>query len=314
MEIFAQFIHQLEISNKTKDKISAIVNYLDAAPEEDKIWLLALFTGKRPKRIIPTKLLKEWAREIADIPEWLFVESYAAVGDLGETIALLLPQEKFKIDKTISQFIHELVALKDKTEEEKKEYVLQTWKGLPVKQRLIFNKLIGGGFRVGVSQKTLVNAIAKHRGVEANILTHSIMGNWDPFTTKYETLIDGIALEDNPSRPYPFCLAYPLEQEIETIGEPGEWQAEWKWDGIRGQIIKRQDELFIWSRGEELITEQYPELMALGEILPNGCVLDGEILAVQEGQILSFSKLQKRLNRKTVSKKVMEEVPIGFYT
>lgn len=313
MELFSQFIHQLEISNKTKDKINAIVQYLDVAPEEDKIWLLALFTGKRPKRIMPTKLLKEWVREIADIPEWLFIESYAAVGDLGETIALLLPKEKFIIRKTISEFIYELVALKEKSEDEKKSYVLNAWAGLPVRQRLIFNKLIGGGFRVGVSQKTLVNAIAKHRGVEANILTHSIMGNWDPFTTEYETLIDGIALEDNPSRPYPFCLAYPLEQEIETIGKPAEWQAEWKWDGIRGQVIKRQDELFIWSRGEELITEQYPELVTLQEILPNGCVLDGEILAVNDGQILSFSKLQKRLNRKTVSKKVMGDVPIGFY-
>jgi len=313
MEKFARFIHDLEISNKTNDKIDAIVRYLDVAPEEDKIWLVALFTGKRPKRGINTKLLREWAIEISGIPDWLFAESYHSVGDLGETISLILPKPTHRIAKNISTWINELSAISKESDEEKKEYVLNAWSGLNVQERLIFNKLIGGGFRVGVSHKLLVNAIAKHSGIEANKIMHSLMGKWVPADTNYAELINGLDLDTNISQPYPFCLAYPLEQEVELIGQPQEWQAEWKWDGIRGQIIKRKDELFIWSRGEELITSQFPELEKLVSILPDGCVIDGEILAVEKSQVLSFNSLQKRLNRKNVSKKQQEETPIGFY-
>ena len=313
MERFASFIHQLEISNKTTDKVDAIVRYLEVAPEEDRIWLIALFTGKRPKRTINTTLLREWAIEIAGIPAWLFAESYHSVGDLGETISLILPKPTHVIQKNISTWISELMVLSKQTDEVKKAYVLNAWSGLDIPERLIFNKLIGGGFRVGVSHKLLVNAIAKHSGIEANKLMHSLMGNWVPGKTRYEDLINGLDLDTNSSQPYPFCLAYPIEQDVANLGEPSEWQAEWKWDGIRGQIIKRNDELFIWSRGEELITHQFPELEQLSKVLPNGCVIDGEILAVENKQVLSFNSLQKRLNRKTVSKKQQEETPIGFY-
>ena len=313
MEKFAAFIQQLETSNKTNDKIDAIVQYLNVAPEEDKIWLLALFTGKRPKRSINTALLKEWATAIADIPAWLFAESYHTVGDLGETIALILPKPTHHITKNIATWINELNALAKQPDDIKKQYVLNAWSGLDVKEKLIFNKLIGGGFRVGVSHKLLVNAIAKHSGIEANKIMHSIMGKWLPGDTAYEALINGEGMDTNISQPYPFCLAYPIEQEIDTIGAPEHWQAEWKWDGIRGQIIKRNNELFIWSRGEELITHQFPELENLINILPNGCVIDGEILAVENEKVQSFNSLQKRLNRKTVSKKQQEETPVGFY-
>ena len=313
MENFAAFIHELEISNKTNDKIDAIVRYLDIAPEDDKLWLIALFTGKRPRRGINTKLLKEWAIELANIPEWLFVESYHTVGDLGETISLILPKPTHHIKKSITAWINELGALSKKTDAEKKAYVLEAWGGLDVQERLIFNKLIGGGFRVGVSYKLLVNAIAKQTGITSSKLMHSLMGQWNPTETDYQSLITGADMDTNISQPYPFCLAYPLEQEVALIGEPGDWQAEWKWDGIRGQIIKRKDELFIWSRGEELITNQFPELEKLVNLLPNGCVIDGEILAVEDGKVLSFNSLQKRLNRKTVSKKQLDETPIGFY-
>ncbi len=313
MEKFAAFIQQLEISNKTNDKIDAIVHYLNEASEEDKIWLVALFTGKRPKRSINTALLKEWAVEIANIPMWLFTECYHTVGDLGETIALILPKPSQTIKKNIAAWINELTALAKQSDEIKKQYVLNAWSGLEVQEKLIFNKLIGGSFRVGVSHKLLVNAIAKQTGIEANKLMHSLMGKWLPGQTNYTDLIKGADSATNISQPYPFCLAYPMEQDINTIGAAEHWQAEWKWDGIRGQIIKRKNELFIWSRGEELITHQFPELEKLIDILPNGCVIDGEILAVDKEQVQSFNSLQKRLNRKTVSKKQQEEIPIGFY-
>ncbi len=313
MKNFAALIQSLEISNKTNDKIDAIVAYLKIAPDNDKLWLIALFTGRRPKRPVKSTLIREWALELSGLPEWLFLECYSNVGDLGETISLILPQPKKRIEKTISQWMQELLELGAATDKEKKAYVLEAWSGLDYNQRFIFNKLIGGGFRIGVSHKLLVNALSRFSGTDESTMMHSIMGKWDPLETSFADLIGGAHVNADSSKPYPFCLAYPIDKPVEELGEPQNWQAEWKWDGIRGQIIKRNSEFFIWSRGEELVTDQFPELQGLAPYLPDGVVIDGEILAVKDGQVLNFNQLQKRLNRKTVSKKLMEETPAGFY-
>lgn len=313
MKNFAALIQSLEISNKTNDKIDAIVEYLKIAPDDDKLWLIALFTGRRPRRPVKSTLIREWALELSGLPEWLFLECYSNVGDLGETISLILPQPQNRIEKTISQWMRELLELGTKTDEEKKAYVLEAWNGLDYNQRFIFNKLIGGGFRIGVSYKLLVNALSKFSGTDESTMMHSIMGKWDPLETEFADLIGGIHVNADNSKPYPFCLAYPIDKPVEELGAPEYWQAEWKWDGIRGQIIKRNNEFFVWSRGEELVTEQFPELQLLAPHLPDGTVIDGEILAVKYGQVLNFNQLQKRLNRKTISKKLLEETPAGFY-
>ncbi len=195
----------------------------------------------------------------------------------------------------------------------KKNFILNAWNTLETQERFIFNKLISGNFRIGVSNKMLVNALAKQSSLDSAQIMHSIMGKWNPYEITFAELINGTHVNTDNSWPYPFCLAYALEQETEKLGDISEWQAEWKWDGIRGQIVKRNGELFIWSRGEELVTEQFPELHFLIDVLPDGVVLDGEILAVQDKQVLSFSTLQQRLNRKTISKKQLEDAPIGFF-
>lgn len=313
MKNFTNLIQALEFSNKTNDKIDAIAAYLAVAPDKDKLWLIALFTGHKPKRPVKSGLIRQWALELSGLPEWLFQECSSNVGDQGETISLILPRPQYHIGKTISEWMQELIALQEKTEEEKKSYVLNAWNGLDYSERFVFNKLIGGGFRIGVSYKLLVNALAKFTGMEESRIMHSIMGKWNPADTSFNALISGESINTDNSMPYPFCLAYPIEKQVEELGLPEQWQAEWKWDGIRGQIIKRNSELFIWSRGEELVTTQFPELQLLSEYLPDGTVIDGEILAVREGQVLSFNHLQKRLNRKTVSKKLLQETPIGFY-
>jgi DNA ligase-1 len=313
MKNFAALIQSIEISNKTNDKIDAIVEYLNIAPDNDKLWLIALFTGRRPKRPVKSTLIREWALELSGLPEWLFLECYSNVGDLGETISLILPQPLYRIEKTISQWMRELIELGVKTDEEKKAYVLEAWNGLEYNQRFIFNKLIGGGFRIGVSYKLLVNALSKFSGTDESTMMHSIMGKWDPLETEFADLIGGVHVNADNSKPYPFCLAYPIDKPVEELGDPEDWQAEWKWDGIRGQIIKRNNEFFVWSRGEELVTDQFPELQLLAPHLPDGTVIDGEILAVKDGQVLNFNQLQKRLNRKTISKKLLEETPAGFY-
>ncbi|WP_443947187.1 ATP-dependent DNA ligase [Pedobacter sp. AW1-32] len=314
MKQFAQLIQKLELSNKTNDKIAALVAYFNYANDQDKVWVIALFTGKKPKRPIKSTLIKYWAIEITQTPEWLFNESYANVGDLSETIALLLPPAEKTSDLQLHTWIENLHNLEGQSDETKQAFVINAWNTLDTQERFIFNKLISGNFRIGVSNKMLVNALAKQSELDSAQIMHSIMGKWNPYEITFQELIKGVHVNTDNSWPYPFCLAYALEQKPENLGNIADWQAEWKWDGIRGQIVKRNGELFIWSRGEELVTEQFPELHFLQDILPDGTVIDGEILAVQDQQVLSFSTLQQRLNRKTITKKQLEDAPIGFYT
>lgn len=313
MKHFAELISTLESTNKTNAKIDAMVHYLNTAPENDKLWFLALFTGKRPKRPVNTNLLKQWALEIIQLPEWLFLESYSSVGDLGETISLILPPPENDIQKSLSQWMTELIHLKDQTDEEKKRYVTESWNGLDYTERFIFNKLIGGSFRIGVSKKLLITALSKYSDIDSSQLMHSIMGKWNVDEMNFDDLITGTNINPDNSKPYPFCLAYPLEKETQELGKPEEWQAEYKWDGIRGQLIKRNTEIFIWSRGEELVTPQFPELVTALEHIPGNFVLDGEILAVNDDEVLNFNELQKRLNRKTITPKMLREIPVKVF-
>ncbi|ETZ21542.1 ATP-dependent DNA ligase [Pedobacter sp. V48] len=314
MKRFAELIQQLETSNKTNDKIAALVDYFNEADDLDKPYVIAMFTGKRPKRPVSTALIKLWAIELSEIPEWLFTESYHNVGDLSETIALILPPPAQASDRKLHEWIKDLALLNRQDDIRKKNFIVNAWNSLETRERFIFNKLISGNFRIGVSNKMLVNALAKQSTTESSKIMHSIMGKWEPSDITYNDLIAGVHVNTDNSWPYPFCLAYALESEPASLGEPKEWQAEWKWDGIRGQIIKRNGELFIWSRGEELVTDQFPELHFLANELPDGTVLDGEILSIKDGKVQAFSILQQRLNRKTINKAQLNDAPIGFYT
>jgi DNA ligase-1 len=313
MKDFVNLISAIEITNKTNAKIQALLDYFEKASDKDKLWLIAIFTGKRPPRPVKTTLMKQWCMALIGLPEWLFLESYSTVGDLGETLALLLPEPTHHIDKTLDAWMQDIMALKPKSDMEKKDYVLNAWSGLNMQERFIFNKLIGGSFRIGVSKKTLVNALAKVSGIDANQLMHSIIGNWDIDTISFEALLNGAHINYDNSKPYPFCLAYALEKELQELGDVNNWQVEYKWDGIRGQVVKRNGEIYIWSRGEELVTSQFPEIETAMRLLKDDVVIDGEILALKDSKVLLFNDLQKRLNRKNISKKLLEEVPIGFF-
>lgn len=313
MKEFATLIHALDSSNKTNSKKEAILTFFNQASEKDKLWFLALMTGKRPKRSIAIKDLKTWALEITGVPEWLFIESYAAVGDLAETLSLLLPPPSQQIEKSLSEWMDEIIAIRDDSIAQKKAFVLRSWNALNTVERFIFNKLLGGSFRLGVSDKGLINTIAQYTNSESSAVAHSIMGEWNPHAVEFDKLVNGAYSDTNRSKPYPFCLAYPLEKAPEDLGSLNEWQAEYKWDGIRGQLIKREDEIHIWSRGEELVTAQFPEITEALHQWKGNFVLDGEILAVRDGGVLNFSELQKRINRKTIPKSLREEVPISVY-
>jgi len=310
MKNFAQLFSKLDQTTKTLVKVAALVEYFGKVDDKDRMWAMAILSHRRPKRTVKTSLMRQWAAELSKIPLWLFEESYHVVGDLAETIALVLPPPTQQHDESLSHWIEVIKSLNKKEEEIKKETVLDAWDGMTYEERFVFNKLITGGFRVGVSQKLMMRALAQFENQEEKSIAHRLMGNWTPDTVTYEELIRSENPMDDISRPYPFYLAYALDGEPEDLGSPKDWQVERKWDGIRGQLIVRDDHLFVWSRGEELVTDKFPEYHPLAEILPNGTVIDGEILPFRDGKPLTFNVLQTRIGRKNVTKKILESAPV----
>lgn len=312
MKLFSRLFLDLDRTNKTNDKVALLKNYFLEAPDKDKVWALALFTGRRPSFKINSRQVQQWAAEAASIPEWLFRESYGSVGDLGETISLILPaHEKSPHEKSLSEWFAFLTGLTHLSEEEKHQNILHAWQQLSQHEIFVFNKLMMGSFRIGVSQTLIVRALAEATGQEANHIAHRLMGKWTP-EVSFESLVLNENKHDSISRPYPFYLAYPVEGRVDELGDPDQWFAEWKWDGIRSQIIFRDGELFIWTRGEDLATEKFPELHALKNVLPPGTVLDGEIVAYRDNRPLPFNVLQTRIGRKNLTKKILTEAPIAF--
>jgi DNA ligase 1 len=309
MKRFAALFAALDGTTRTAAKTAALAGYFRTAPDEDRVWTVALLTGRRPRRSVTSTELRLWAAEAAGIPDWLFEESYAVVGDLAETIALLLPQPTSVADITLDEAVRSLVHLTGQPTDARKAAVLAAWSRLSATERFLYNKLLTGGFRMGVAQGLLTRALAEATGVEQATLAHRLMGNWDPARMTFALLIAGS--EGGEARPYPFALASQLEDGPKTLGAPEDWLAEWKWDGIRGQLIARPGTFALWSRGEELITDRFPELAPLADFLPQGTVIDGEILAWDASldRPLPFAALQKRIGRKLAPKALLASAP-----
>ena len=310
MKHFAQLIKTLDSTNKTNIKVQALADYFKVAGDTDKVWTIAILSHRRPPRPVNTTLLREWASDLANIPLWLFEESYHIVGDLAEAIALVIPSNPTSTEKSLTQFLEEMIALKKKADAEKKAYLYANWKVLDYYERFVFTKLITGSFRIGVSQKLMTRALAKATEIDEDILAYKLMGNWNPDKITFQELILEENESDYLSKPYPFYLAYAIEGEVDDLGDVNDWSAEHKWDGIRSQVILRNDEIFVWSRGEELVTDKYPEFYEFIGTIPNGTVIDGEILPYPKGEIGTFNDLQKRIGRKTVSKNLLQKVPV----
>ncbi len=315
LQMFAELVTELSSSTKTNDKLQSLVDYFATAPDADKVWVIAIFSGRRPRRAVNSRLMREWCLEIIDIPDWLFGECYSTVGDLSETLALLLSEVEIvnPQNENLGFYLEKFIHLEKEDESIKKKFIVESWQQMNSKEKFVFNKLITGSFRIGVSQKTIVNALAKTLDISPSVIAHRISGNWDPSTTSFNELLGESASVTDFSKPYPFYLAYAIDDTVETLGDTNLWQAEWKWDGIRGQMIKRNNELFVWSRGEELMTEKFPEYFILKDLLPDGIVLDGEIIPAVDGKPLPFAVLQTRIGRKNISKKQLQDAPISFF-
>lgn len=309
MKRFAALYAALDETTRSSEKTAALAAYLREAPPADRVWTIALLSHRRPRRAVTTTDLRGWAAEAAGIPDWLFEDCYAVAGDLAETIAHLLPAPRRHDDRSLSDWIAVLATLGAAPPEDRRAAILAAWDGLTPPERLVFNKILTGGFRMGVSQGLMTRALSQATGIDAATLAQRLTGKWDPARLSYDALIAGGGDE---ARPYPFCLAHALDGAPDALGPPGDWIAEWKWDGIRAQIIRRGGALHVWSRGEELMTDRFPDLAPLADLLPEGTVIDGEILVWDAGADAPrpFAALQPRIGRRSVPKRLLAEAPV----
>ncbi len=311
MRAFTDLYTALDETTRTSEKVAAMARYFSAAAPEDAVCAAYFLLGRKPRQAVPSRRLAAWAAEFAEVPAWLFEESHHAVGDLAETIALLLPAPTEASDRPLHEWVEEvLLTLRERGEAEQREAMARAWASLDRRQRLVWNKLITGAFCVGVSGQLVTRAVAEAAGLDAKVVAHRLMGDWEPTPAFWRRLVAPDGGEVDHSRPYPFFLATPLEGDPAELGELADWQAEWKWDGIRAQLVKRRGEVFLWSRGEELVTDRFPEIAEAGRLLPDGKVIDGEILPWRAGRVMPFAQLQRRIGRKALGRKILQEVPV----
>jgi DNA ligase-1 len=334
MKHFARLFAELDGTTSTKAKVEALQRYFARTTAPDAAWAVYFLAGGKPRQVVKTATLRTLACEAAGIEDWLFEECYQAVGDLAETIAYVLPLQATESDLGLADWVeNRLLPLRGLPEDEVARRVRGYWQELDAQGRFLLVKLVGGGFRVGVSKLLVQRALAAHSGIDAKRIAQRMMGYMDakvmPSALKYEALLADATGDAGDVRdagqPYPFFLAHQLDTPLDgldaKLGPVGDWQVEWKYDGIRGQVVKRAGQVWLWSRGEELVTERFPEIVALAQPLPDGTVLDGEILVwaadteppeAAAGKPASFALLQQRIGRKTLGKKILADAPVTF--
>jgi len=323
MKQFAALYRELDATTSSLGKQSALQRYLQTATPRDAAWAVYFLAGGKPRQLVPNKLLRLLAQESAGLPEWLFDESYEAVGDLAETISLLLPPPTDAHDMGLADWVERhLLPLRNTVPDALADKLRWQWQRLAAEERLVYFKLITGGFRVGVSRLQVTQALAAVGGLDPKRVAQRLMGythiSGQPSAVDYAGLIapenTGELDQQTSGQPYPFFLAHPFNLPLEefdaTLGPPSDWIIEWKWDGIRAQLVKRAGQVWLWSRGEELVTDRFPELAVMGETLPDGTVIDGEIVVWRDDRVQPFAELQKRIGRKTLGAKLLREIPV----
>jgi DNA ligase-1 len=314
MKRFTELLRDLDQTTSTLKKVEALRVYFSEVSAEDACWGLYLISGGK----IPTKVnrtfIQEAFTEFIKMPLWLFKESYYHVGDSSETMALLRGPITSAVEPPLlGEFIEkELLQLKKLSDEEKKMKLHSWWRDFDESVLFLLHKCFTGGLRMGVSKNLLIQAMALLANIDKETMSFRLMGDYVPTPESYLALLGEDVTLEKKSKPYPFFLASPVEDAANEFIHWEDWCVEWKWDGVRVQVIKREGEVFLWSRGEELINESFPDVVKQAELLPDGTVIDGELLPFKEGKILSFNELQTRLNRKKITKKEMEKTPISI--
>jgi DNA ligase-1 len=325
MKPFAALYRELDATTSSLAKQAALQRYLQNADPSSAAWAVYFLAGGKPRQLVPVKLLRQLAQQAAGLPPWLFDETYEAVGDLAETISLLLPAPDQTHAMGLCEWMEQhLMPLRGMPPDQLADTLRAQWRRLAIDERLVYFKLITGGFRVGVSRLQVTQALAAIAALDPKRVAQRLMGythiTRQPSAADYHALIApesaGELEAQTGGQPYPFFLAHPfnlpLAQFDEALGTPSQWLVEWKWDGIRAQLVKRAGKVWLWSRGEELVTERFPELAQMGQALPDGTVLDGEIVVWRAGRVQPFAELQKRIGRKTLGPKLLRELPVAL--
>jgi DNA ligase-1 len=320
MKAFARLYTELDATTSTNAKLDALKRYFAGANPADAAWAAYFLAGGRPRQMVPNRLLRELAIARAGIPEWLFEESYQAVGDFAETVAHVLPPPQRTTLAGLAEWVEvRLLPMRGMAPEMIAERLVSYWDELDWSGRFLLLKLIGGGFRVGVSRLLVTRALAEVANVDPKLIAQRIVGytgiGAKPTAAMFQALIGpstGDAGAMNAGHPYPFFLAHQLNAPVATLGAVEDWLVEWKWDGIRGQLVKRNGDLWLWSRGEDLITDRFPELRALVDVVPDGTVIDGEIVVWRDGRVQPFADLQTRIGRKLLSAKILSGTPAAL--
>ncbi|MCW5658362.1 MAG: cisplatin damage response ATP-dependent DNA ligase [Burkholderiaceae bacterium] len=324
MRAFAALFAEIDASTSTARKVDAMQRYFASAPPADAAWAAYFLAGGKPRQTVPTAVMVGTACDMAGIEPWLFEACYAAVGDLAETIAHVLPlrtDDTPRDDVGLAEWIEQrLMPLRGQSVPAQAEALQRWWQQLDDHEAFLLIKLIGGAFRVGVSKLLVQRALAQAAGIDAKLVAQRMMGYTDarlaPTPERYAELLapPDAARSVEGGQPYPFFLAHQLDAAPDRLGPSSDWLVEWKYDGIRAQAVKRAGRVWLWSRGEELVSESFPDAVAPLDALPDGTVLDGELLVWPDGatQPAPFAVLQKRLNRKTVGPKLLAEAPVRF--
>ncbi len=322
MKRFSQLFNELDASTATTAKVDALKRYFAQASDADAAWAVYFLSGGKPRQVVPTSVLSTLAKQRAGIADWLFDECYQAVGDLAETIAHVLPAATSISDVGLAEWVERrLLPLREASPQQQAERIAAYWDELDTTARFLLTKLIGGGFRVGVSKLLVQRALAAHAGLDAKLVAQRMMGYTDkaarPSAALYRNLLThDAAVQADSGQPYPFFLAHAIElplSDFDTrLGPPSDWLVEWKYDGIRAQVVRRAGNIWVWSRGEELVTERFPEVVTLAGQWPDGTVVDGEILVWKDGRPAPFNLLQQRIGRKTLNKRVLADAPVTF--
>jgi DNA ligase-1 len=312
---FALLYQAIDSTTSTNAKVAAMASYFAEAPRADAAWALHFLSGGKIKRLVTGREVAEWAMSLSGVPAWLFEECYAIVGDLAETVTLLAAPTDVAAsdDLPLSTWVEEkLLPLREYHAEMRAQVVMEWIRRLPPIEVFVLVKLLTGALRVGVSRTLVTRALAQAAGLDPVVIADRLMGDWRPSAAFMERLLVPGDGETSVSRPYPFFLASPLDEDPQSLGPRTDWLAEWKWDGIRAQIVRRAGQVFVWSRGEELITERFPEITQAAARLPSGCVIDGELLAFRDDKPLPFGVLQRRIGRQKLSPIVLAEAPATF--
>ncbi len=343
---FTRLFNELDETNHTVEQLAALERYFKAAPAADAAWALHLLIGAKAPRALKNSQLREWISTVADLPTWLVDESCETVGDIAETLALLLPDPP-TVPAGGSLALHRLITerllpLAGLGPEARRDLVVTTWRELDGAQRFIWNKLITGSFRIGVSRTQVARALGKTAGVSASVMAHRLLGFQEPTEAAFRALLAAESANENFG-PYPFQTANAIKSAepagdptIESldlfprlVGAPGtgptitrpeelgsasDWQAEWLLDGLRVQVMRRGDAVLIWSQDEELLNPEFPEIAEAAQLLPDGTVLDGDLVVWPASDVCPGTRadIQQRLSHATPGAGLQRKLPVVF--